>query len=85
MYGAIPPLLLHAFVASIWTTRVGIRERSRTETCQVVELKEVSIAIVVITINEAWWVGLTDWGAGEQSGVAAECVDPGGSSRQKCE
>ena len=24
-------------------------------------------------------------GAGEQSGVAAECVDPGGSSRQKFE
>jgi hypothetical protein len=31
MYGAIPPPPLHAFVACIWTTRVGIGERYRTE------------------------------------------------------
>ena len=50
MCGAIPPLPIHAFVASIWTARVGIRERKiqeDRETCQV-----VSFAIVVITINK---------------------------------
>ena len=87
MCGAIPPLPLHSFVAYMWTTRVGIRESKLqdSETCQVLNLK-VPFSIV-ITINKSSMVGRASRrrGAGEQSGVAAECVDPGGSRRQKFE
>ena len=64
-------------------TREQVTGRQRN--LQSVELEKLSYAIVVITVkNEAWWSGL-NVGAGEQSGVATECVDPGGSSRQKFE
>jgi hypothetical protein len=54
MCGAIPPLPLHSFVACIWTMRVRIRESKlqERETCQVVELKKVSFAIDIITLNK---------------------------------
>jgi len=51
MCGAIPPLPQHAFVVCIWTMRMGIREskvKEDRETCQVVELKEVSSIVIMI-------------------------------------
>ena len=80
MCGAIPPHPLHG--RGWGYERASYRREKPTKWCN---LKEKSFAIAVITIK----CSLVGWASRqrglEKSGVAAECVDPRGSSRQKFE
>ena len=63
MCGAVPSHPLHALVACVWTMRVemqGSKLQDDRKTCKMWNLK-LSVAIVVITINNgAWWDGLAE-------------------------